>query len=144
MECFHFPKDLILINRLRLLVNQFKNSHIKKTYPSWNQSIYIGTNVMNLTFIHPIELTDVNASIYQYNDGEYLLRQRYTCAQPNCVLSEDRYSIYMIIKETTLNIPEVTYYVEIDDNFSEYRTINQFLPGIKKGNWPIHTLLSGL
>ena len=143
---FYFLKDFILINHLHLLiflVNQFNNSHIKKTYPSWNQSIHIGTNLMNITFVHPIELTGVNASIYQYNNGEYILRQRYICAKPNCIPSEDGYSIHMIVKETTFNIPEMTYYVEIDDNFTKFITIEQFLPGIKKGNWPIHTL-SGL
>ena len=50
----------------------------------------------------------------------------------------------MTIKETTFNIPEMTYYVEIDDGFAEFRAIKQLLPGIKKGKWRIHTLPTGL
>jgi len=99
---------------------------------------------MNMTFVHSINLTNGNVSVYQYHDGEYLLRQRYNCVKPNCDLSDDGYSIRMVIKDTTFNIPEMIYHVEIDDNFTEFKVVNQFLPGIKKGNWPIRTLSTGL
>ena len=50
----------------------------------------------------------------------------------------------MTIKETTFNIPEMTYYVEIDDGFAEFRGNKQLLPGIKKRKWLIQTLPAGL
>ncbi|CAG8653271.1 10727_t:CDS:2, partial [Funneliformis caledonium] len=120
--------------------NRLNNLHIKKTWPLWNESIYIDTNMINITFVHPIELKDKNVSIYLYNDGEYVLRQRFKCISPECVLSIDRYSLNMTIKETTFSIPEMVYYVEIQDEFAEFRNINKLLPGIKKEDWPIRIL----
>ncbi|CAG8552569.1 7721_t:CDS:2, partial [Funneliformis mosseae] len=120
--------------------NRLNNLHIKKTWPLWDERISIDTNMINITFVHPIELKDKNASIYLYNDGEYMLRQRFKCISPECVLSKDKYSLNMTIKETTFSIPEMVYYVEIQDEFAEFRNINQPLPGIKIGDWPIHIL----
>jgi hypothetical protein len=98
---------------------------------------------MTITFVHPIALTgNADASIYYDCEGEYLLRQRYICVQPNCELVDDKYSINMIIKDTTFNIPGATYYIEIDDEFAEYRRFETIMPGIKKGAWSIHTSTS--
>ncbi|CAG8702791.1 16932_t:CDS:2, partial [Funneliformis caledonium] len=126
--------------------NMLNNLHIKKTWPLWNESIYIDTNMINITFVHPIELTnkEVYASIYLYNDGEYMLRQRFKCISPECTLSKDRYSLNMTIKETTFSIPEMVYHIEIGDEFAEFRNINQLLPGIKKEDWPIRILSNEL
>ncbi|CAI2162801.1 3592_t:CDS:2 [Funneliformis geosporum] len=121
--------------------NKLNNFHITKTWPVWNENIYNDTKIINITFIHPIKLTGkANASIYQYYNGEYLLRQTYKCMEPNCVPSKDEYSISLTVMETTFNIPEMTYHIEIDDDFAEFRMINQDIPGIKKESWPIHTL----
>ncbi|CAG8737898.1 17071_t:CDS:2, partial [Funneliformis caledonium] len=120
--------------------NRLNNLHIKKTWPLWDERISIDTNMINITFVHPIELKDKNASIYLYNDGEYMLRQRFKCISPECVLSKDKYSLNMTIKKTTFSIPEMVYYIEIDDEFAEFRNINKLLPGIKKEDWPIRIL----
>ncbi|RIA99442.1 hypothetical protein C1645_811475 [Glomus cerebriforme] len=117
--------------------NNYNNFHVKQTYPSWNETIPTGQNSMTIKFVHPINLLgNAYASIYYNNNGNFLLRQRYICVQPNCQLTDDDYSINMNIVDTTFNIPGATYYVEIDDGFAEYKRFEIVMPGIK---WPINT-----
>jgi len=122
------------------LDNSYNNTHIKQVYPSHDDLISIGTNQINLTFVHPIELTvAVNISIYlKYND-EYFLRQRFLCTSQYCVISDDDHSLTINLLDITFNVPNMIYYVEIDDKFLKYKDESIIIPGIKLGNWMIKT-----
>ena len=102
-----------------LIVNNYNNSHIKRTEPSWNETI-TRVNKINLTFVHPSLLTEnVNVSIYQRYENEYPLHQRYICARPNCLI-EKNFTLSLMVESTTFNTPRATYHIEIDDDFIKY------------------------
>src|SRR5687768_2101789 len=103
----------------------------------------IGTNEINITFVHLIESKKpVNISIYQkleerYRlrqklEGEYLLRQKLLCTEPNCMVVNN-YSLRIKLLDTTFNLPNATYSVEIDDEFLNYQNENIPVPGMKLG-----------
>ncbi|GES93450.1 hypothetical protein GLOIN_2v1871822 [Rhizophagus clarus] len=122
--------------------NPYNNTHIGQVYPSQNDPIPIGVNNLKISFVHFIDPTyAVNVSIYQQLDDENLLRQRFLCTIPNCVISDDFYSLTINILNVTFNIPNASYYVEIDDNFVKYKYEygDLVIPGIKPGNWIIKT-----
>ena len=90
-----------------------------------------------MIFVHLIELaTPVNISIYQRYD-ENLLRQKILCEIPRCTISEDEYSLTIKLDDVTFNVPNATYYVEINDNFLRYKDQDVMIPGVKLGNWII-------
>ncbi|RIA98785.1 hypothetical protein C1645_870401, partial [Glomus cerebriforme] len=121
--------------------NPYNNTHIKQVYPSMNDLIYIGTNEMNITFLNQIDpTTAVNISIYLIHDNDYYLRQKFLCTNPYCIISDDFYSLKINLLSNPFNIPNASYYVEIDDDFVEYKYEHIKVPGIKPGNWIINTL----
>ncbi|GES93451.1 hypothetical protein GLOIN_2v1871822 [Rhizophagus clarus] len=120
----------------------YKNTHINKVYPSQNDLISIGTTALNMSFVHSIDpTTGSNISIYQQHNEENFLRQIFLCTSPNCVISEDFSSLAINLLTITFNIPNSSYYVEIDDNFVKYKYDGPktIIPGIKPGNWIIKT-----
>ncbi|GBB91078.1 hypothetical protein RclHR1_01820007 [Rhizophagus clarus] len=123
-------------------INLFDNSHIRQVYPSENDPIEIYTDIMNMTFLNPIDpTTPVYISIYHYyENNEDILRQKFSCTTPFCTISEDMYSLTInLLSNTTFNIPDAAYYVEIDDNFVEDKYEIETVPGIKPRNWNIYT-----
>ena len=60
------------------------------------------------------------------------------------MISEDSYSLTINLLSITFNIPDASYYVEINDNFVKYKYDGPktIIPGIKPGNWIIKTLPS--
>ncbi|RGB41639.1 hypothetical protein C1646_751932 [Rhizophagus diaphanus] len=122
--------------------NPLNNIHIKKVYPSENDLIEIYTDNMNMTFLNPIDPTiPVYISIYHYHNDEDILRQKFLCTMPFCTISEDSYSLIINLSSNiTFNIPNASYYVEIEDNFVEYKYEIETVPGIKKPkSWNIYT-----
>jgi hypothetical protein len=102
--------------------------------------IPIGTDKINLTFIHTVDLTvAVNISIYLISGDENLLRQTVLCTNQYCKISDDGYSLTIELLENTFNTPNANYSVEIDDNFLRYRNESETIPGIKRGSWIIKT-----
>jgi len=126
-----------------LIENIYDNAHIKQTKPIWNEKItnIDSVNTINITFIHPVILVGkVGVSIYREYQGEYVLRQKYTsyaCIKPNCELSENNYTLSIlldsIVKNITFNLPG-TYYIEIDDDFIKHETMDQSISDVR---WPI-------
>ncbi|CAG8715805.1 1384_t:CDS:2 [Rhizophagus irregularis] len=122
--------------------NLLNNIHIKQVYPSENDLIEIYTDKMNMTFLNPIDPTiPVYISIYHYHNYEDILRQKFLCTMPFCTISEDSYSLIInLSSNVTFNIPNASYYVEIEDNFVEYKYEIETVPGIKKPkSWNIYT-----
>ncbi|RIA80457.1 hypothetical protein C1645_838654 [Glomus cerebriforme] len=121
----------------------YNNTHINKVYPSQNDLIPIGFTELDISFVHSIDpiTTAVNISVYLQHNNENLLRQKFLCANPNCVISDDSYSLKINLLNITFNIPNTAYYVEIDDNFVKYKYDGPktIIPGIKPGNWIIKT-----
>lgn len=125
-----------------MLDNLLNNIHIKQVYPSENDLIEIYTDKMNMTFLNPIDPTiPVYISIYHYHNYEDILRQKFLCTMPFCTISEDSYSLIInLSSNVTFNIPNASYYVEIEDNFVEYKYEIETVPGIKKPkSWNIYT-----
>jgi len=88
-----------------LIDNNYNNSHIKQTEPSWNETV-TSVNKINITFVHPSLLTEnAYVSIYQHHENEYLLRQRYICAQPNCLI-ENNFTLSLIVENQLLTYLE--------------------------------------
>jgi hypothetical protein len=111
-------------------------------YPSENDLIEICTDILNMTFLNPIDPTiPVYISIYHYyKDDEDILRQKFLCTMPFCTVSEDMYSLTINLSSNiTFNLPGASYYVEIEDNFVEYKYEIETVPGIKARSWNIHT-----
>src|SRR6266498_341737 len=120
------------------LNNSYNNSDIKQVYPSQNDSIPIYTNAINITFVHLIGYKNpVNISIYQELEGKYLLRQKVLCTDPYCVISN--YSLTIKLLDTTFNLPNTTYSVEIEENFLRFKSEDTPIPGIELGRWMIKT-----
>ncbi len=143
MHCYFilyivFINNNILIYFILIIDNPYNNTHVKQVYPSQNESISIGTNKISITFVHSIDLTTpVNISIYQKYNDENLLRQRFLYTYPYCIISDYLFTINL--HNITFNVPNATYYVEIDDKFLRYKDENEMVPGIKLGNWIIKT-----
>nr|AMJ52378.1 hypothetical protein [Rhizophagus clarus] len=123
--------------------NPYNNPHIKQVYPPNNESIAIGTDKLNITFLNPIDPTIATyISIYYINNtnnDESILRQKFLCTSPYCIISKDFYSLTIYLSNNTFNIPNASYYVEIDDKFIEYKYELIKIPGIKPRNWIIKT-----
>lgn len=104
--------------------------------------ISIGTREISITFFHRIDLTfPVNISIYQKYNDKNLLRQILLSTNQYCVISDDYYSLTINLFDITFNVPNATYYVEIDNNFIKYKDNlqNVAIPGIKPDKWIIKT-----
>ncbi|PKC11790.1 hypothetical protein RhiirA5_497429 [Rhizophagus irregularis] len=119
--------------------NQYKNTHIK----SVPNNVDIGTTTLKITFLNAITSTTTtaaNISIYykNKNSNEIILRQKLLCKK-HCTISDDDYSLTIDIPKITFNMPNTTYYVEIDDDFVKYKYDLITIPGIKKENWIINT-----
>ena len=56
------------------------------------------------------------------------------------MISEDSYSLTMSLLNTTFNVHNASYGVEIDNGFVRYKDENVAIPGITQGNWIINTL----
>ncbi|CAG8683313.1 3250_t:CDS:10, partial [Funneliformis mosseae] len=139
-------KTIVIVTLFLILSIQFQtafpkdNDQIKKIYPSMNDSIPIGTNTMNMTFSRAVESTvPVNISIYLKHDDTNLLRQIFLCSKQNCVIGDDDDSLTIVLLDITFNVPNATYYVEIDDDFLKYKDESEMITGIKLGNWIIKT-----
>ncbi|CAG8463105.1 11906_t:CDS:2 [Funneliformis caledonium] len=105
-----------------------------------NDPIPIGTNTMNMTFSRAVESTvPVNISIYLKHDDTNLLRQIFLCSKQNCVIGDNDDSLTIVLLDITFNVPNATYYVEIDDDFLKYKDESEMITGIKLGNWIIKT-----
>ena len=101
-----------------------------------------------MTFVHSIDFKNsVNVSIYQKLEEkylsrqklevEYLFREKLTC---NCMVNnDDNYTLTIKIDNSTFNLPNASYSVEIGDNFLRYKSENKMVPGVKLGKWMINT-----
>jgi len=140
--CIYFLNLFIFFLFVILTIyNIYDNTHIGQVYPSQNDSIPIGTNKINITFVHLVDPTaaPVNVSIYQKYSDENLLRQRFLCTTSHCVISKDGYLLTIHLHDVTFNVPNATYYVEIDDNFLKYKGNDEMISGIKPEKWIIKT-----
>ncbi|GBB98117.1 hypothetical protein RclHR1_03140016 [Rhizophagus clarus] len=125
----HIPKN-----------NPYNNTHIKQVYPPNNELINVGTNTLNITFLNPIDPTvAAYISVYYDSGDELILRQKFLCTGSYCMMSKDNNSLTINLLNNTFNMPNASYYVEIDDNFFGYKYELITMPGIKLKNWIIKT-----
>jgi len=119
----------------------YRNTHIKKVDLSDNGLVSIDTSEINIEFNHPVSPTAAGKISIHYltPDNEYLLRQRFLCIEPYCNISNNGYSLTIKVLDTTFNMPNAHYSVEIDDNYLRYQNESEQIPGITKGNWMIKT-----
>ncbi|CAI2167912.1 20587_t:CDS:2 [Funneliformis geosporum] len=143
MEITNFIVNTFLILSIQFLTafplvdKPFDNDQITNVYPSMTP---IGTNSINMTFSRAVESTiPVNISIYQKLNERNILRQRFLCFRQNCVIGDDENSLTINLLNITFNVPNATYFVEIDDAFLKYKGTDEMISGIKLGTWVIKT-----
>ncbi|CAG8689277.1 16193_t:CDS:2, partial [Gigaspora margarita] len=119
----------------------YDNLHVVTTYPQIHTTnLILSTNVINITFLDQISLSDGNLNINQIINQTNILRQRInsrTCDNNKCYISNN--TVILEVFTSTFNDPGGKYFIQMDNNFVRSFAYNEPMLGIEQYKWTFQT-----
>ncbi|CAG8590165.1 8657_t:CDS:2 [Funneliformis caledonium] len=126
-----------MYNLPKMLVreNDYSNANIESSSPMIGGTVIPGNDIV-INFYDQVELSDGNIEIYRMEFGQSWLRQ--IIPGEGCFLENDSRTVVVHVYPCTFSVPDMEYYIKMDNNFVKIKAYREPLLGIKEEVWKVY------